>query len=124
ALELAREQQREPAAHRGADDHLRTAAERGKDRAAFLEPAADRAVDERALRFAVARIVEADERAPALVREARQRRRLDALHVRLEAAEPEQPGRRAGERAHREGTRIGALPDLDEPQRLGHRILP
>src|SRR5262249_7585423 len=84
-------------------------------------PAADRAVDERALRFTMPRIVEADECAPALLGKARKRRRLGALHVGLEAAEPEQSERCASEHPHRDGARSRARPDIDEFQRLKHR---
>ena len=56
--ELTREQQREPAAHRGADQNLRPVAKSFEDGEAFLEPASDRAVGEPALGLAVPRIVE------------------------------------------------------------------
>src|SRR5262249_3635221 len=86
-------------------------------------PAADRAIDELALRFAMTRIVEPDQRTPALVGETRKRRRLGAPHVGLEAAHPEQPGRGAGNRPHRDGAGIATAADIDKFQRLGHRIL-
>ncbi len=44
--DLARQQQRHPAAHRGTDHDLRPAAELREHRQALLEPAADRAVGE------------------------------------------------------------------------------
>src|SRR4029077_9225023 len=105
------------------DQHLRPAAAGEEHRDAFLKPAPDRAVDEFALRLAMPRIVETNECASPLRRKAGERGRLGALHVRLEAAEPEQAGWRAGERTHRDGARAGACPDIDELQRLGHRTL-
>ena len=59
ACAVARQQQRQPAAHRRADHHLRALGELRVDRDALLQPAADGAVIEVAARFAVAGIVEA-----------------------------------------------------------------
>ena len=58
--DLARQQQRHPAAHRRADHDLRARAEPLEHRDAFFQPAPDRAVDEGAAGFAVAGIIEPD----------------------------------------------------------------
>ena len=79
--------------------HLRPAAEGVEHRDAFLEPAADRAVGEVAARFAMAGIVEAHHGAAVLARPAIERLGLGALHVGLEAAEPEQARRRCRARS-------------------------
>ena len=60
------------------------------DREAFLQPAADGAVGEVAARFAVAGIIEPHAGAALSLGPAVERLRLGALHVGLEAAEPEQ----------------------------------
>ena len=90
--QFARQQQRHPAAHRRADHDLRPAAEPVEHRDALLEPAPDGAVGERAAGFAMAGIIEPDAGAAMRGRPLVQRQRLGALHVRIEAAEPEQPG--------------------------------
>src|SRR5690606_38545782 len=82
----------QPPAHGRADHYLRTAGKRRVDGDALLEPAADGAVEEIAARLAVTGIVKAHAGAPALLRPPVERLRLGALHVGLEAAEPEQPG--------------------------------
>ena len=114
ACDFARQQQRHPAAHRRADHDLRAAAELLEHRDALLQPAPDGAVDEGAAGFAMAGIVEPDAGAAVLRGPRVQRQRLGALHVGIEAAEPEQPGRGCPcGRAPRSGART-ALADLDE----------
>src|SRR5262249_43737807 len=89
---------------------------------AVLQPAADGAVREGPARLAVARIVEADDR-PALVpRPGVERRGLGPFHVGVEAAQPEQAGRRALARANRNAARGGAGSHVNEFQAtIAHR---
>ena len=110
-FELARQQQRQPAAHRRADQHLRALGEALEHRGAVLQPAADGAVGEVAAGFAVAGIIEPDAGAAVFAGPVVERHRLGALHVGLEAAEPEQPGRgRRPAPAPRSGARPGRFP--------------
>src|SRR5712692_5324157 len=95
ARQLARQQQRQPPSHRRADHNLRPAAKGIEHGERFLEPAADRAVGEIAAGFAVAGIVEARDRPAVVPRPQIERLGLGALHVRFEAAHPEQAGCRA-----------------------------
>ena len=62
----------------------------------------------------MAGIIEPDAGAAVLGGPRIQRHRLGALHVRIEAAEPEQPGRAAGAGAHRDAAPAVVLADLDE----------
>ena len=87
-------QQRQPTAHRRADQNLRAAAAGVEHRKTVGKPAADRTVGESAFGFAMAGIVEPHATALFALRPFRQRHRLGALHVGLVAAEPEQAGRR------------------------------
>ncbi len=126
ALQLSRQQQREPAAHRRADQHLRALGEALEHRGAVLKPAADGAVGEFAAGFAVAGIVEPDAGAAVLAGPVVERDGLGALHVGLEAAEPEQPRRRAVPDPHRDPARgrpvptsIGTFRTLFRRHRLG-----
>jgi hypothetical protein len=89
--QFAHQQQRQPAAHRRPDQHLRAFGEGPVHRYAFLEPAADGAVGEVAARFAMAGIVEAQAGAAIGLRPGVERRGLGAFHVGLEAAQPDQP---------------------------------
>ena len=81
-------EQRDPAAHRRADQNLRTLAASVEYREAIGEPAADRAVSEGALRFAMAGIVEPQAGAALAARPIGERGRLGAGHVGLVAAKP------------------------------------
>ena len=104
--QFAHQQQRQPAAHRGADQDLRAAAAGVEHREAVGEPAADRAVRERAAGFAVPRIIETHDGAAFFLRPGVERRGLGALHVGFVAAEPDQPRRRAVALADREGALV------------------
>jgi hypothetical protein len=106
-LEFAQQQERDPAAHGRADDHLRPAAERVENREAVLDPGCDRAIGEIAGRFAVPGVVEAHAGAPLLRGPGGKRLRLGATHVRLEPSEPKQPGCVARLRPHGDPARPG-----------------
>src|SRR5690349_18733019 len=103
-----------------------------KHREAVGEPATDGAVDESAARFAVAGIVEPDTGPAPLGGPGVQRHCLGALHVRIEAAEPEQAGALSRSRTgtNREPARRLALADVDEGWRVngilgsGHGSIP
>ena len=62
----------------------------------------------------MAGIIEPDAAAAVLGRPGVQRQRLGALHVRIEATEPEQPGGRAFAGAYRDSAPVIAFADLDE----------
>src|SRR5581483_752622 len=82
------------------------------------QPAPDGALDEVAAGFAMAGIVEPHAGAAVLGRPGVERQRLGALHVRLEAAEPEQPGCAPGAGAYRD-TPGGRAADVDEDRLIG-----
>ncbi len=86
------EEQGDPAAHGGADEHLRAARQRLHRIARVLRPVADRAVVEAARGLAMAGIIEAEERAAPPLRPAGQMRRLGAPHVAAKAAQEHHPG--------------------------------
>lgn len=85
-------QERDPAAHRRADEHLRPRGPRVEDSERILGPVADRAIEEVAGTGAVAGIVEPQEGPPACPRPALEEERLGAGHVRPEAAEEDDAG--------------------------------
>jgi translation initiation factor IF-3 len=116
--QFARQKQRHPSAHRGADYHLRAVAELIEDRDAFLQPSPDGALGEVPAGFTVAGIVEPDAGAVALGRPCIERQRLGPLHVRFEAAEPEKPGRCAVADADRNTARRACLADIDKHRDL------
>ena len=90
ALQVAVDQQGEPAAHRGAHQDARPLAV-GEDHVdGLLQPFRDRAVDEQSARCAVAGIVEAQAGAAGFARQGCQGLRLGALHVGLVAAQPDE----------------------------------
>jgi hypothetical protein len=81
--------QRDPCAHRGANQDLPAVREMAEDGEALRKPVRDGAVGKGAARFAVTGIVVAQE-SPALpARPFRQLLGLGAQHVRLVAAEPD-----------------------------------
>ena len=92
------QQQRDPAAHRGTDQHLRAVRLRGDHAGGVLRPAADGAVLEAAARTAVTRIVEAQEGRAARLAPAGEEFRLAARHVAVEATQ-EDNARAAARRA-------------------------
>src|ERR1700723_3642097 len=93
--QLARQQQRHPPAHGGADPPLRAFAEPAKYREALFQPAPNITVDKIAAGFAVAGIVESDKGALVLGRPRIQRHRFGPQHVGFEATEPEKARRAA-----------------------------
>src|SRR6185437_5672035 len=115
-----------PAAHRGTNHDLWAAAKLLEHGHALFQPAADGALDELAAGFAMAGIVETHADAAMLGRPGIERQRLGASHVRVEAAEPEQPGRDAGTGAHGDPAHGTALTDLDkggiwrDGRKIGH----
>ena len=110
--EPPRGEQGKPAAHRRSDQHLRPL-RRGDRREAVLEPRADRAVLEPAARFAMAGIIEAQERAAVLGGPAVERLRLRRQHVRPEPAEPDETGTVAGPPAQRDLAPCGPGADTE-----------
>src|SRR5262249_59645486 len=109
-------QQRNPPAHRRADQHLRPLAAGLEHREAVLEPAADRAVGEIASRLAVAGIVEPHAGAIFLRGEAVERLRLGPLHVRFESAKPNEPRPPALALPYCDATRIRGGSNVEEFQ--------
>ena len=124
--QLARQQQRHPAAHRRADrrsaGRRRTASNTARLSSSQrpMVPSAKRAAG-----FAMAGIVEADAGAALFGGPGVERQRLGALHVGIEAAQPEQPGRGAGARRarrsgagrHRSPTSMKPVPGRMPPNR-------
>ena len=98
--QLPRKQQSEPAAHGGADHHLRSAAAGIEYGQAFLKPSADGSVGEIAPGLAMAGIVEARHGAAMVPRPLVEGLRLGAFHVGLESPEPEQARARSLARPH------------------------
>ena len=88
--QLAVEQQRQPAAHAGADEDARPSAFRVNMWQDCSSQCRDGAVDEQPARRAMAGIVEAEAGAPGFPRQCGQRLGLGALHVGFEAAQPEE----------------------------------
>src|SRR3569623_1339006 len=88
----ARQQQRHPSAHRGADQYLLAIAAGLDYGVSFLEPRADGAVLEVAAGFAMPRIIETDAGAAVVLRIGIKLTRLGAQHVRLESTEPDEAG--------------------------------
>ena len=122
--QFAHEQQRQPAAHGGADHYLRTTAEGVEHRQAFLQPAADGALGEDAAGFPMSGIIEAGHGAALFCRPSEQGLRLGSPHVGLEAAEPKQAGRGAGPRAHCDRAGVGPRSNVQEFQgTIGHWCL-
>ena len=134
------EKQRQPAAHRGADQHLRLGGEGVEDRFRLFEPARDRAVLEAALGASVAGIVEARRGAAFLRRPEVERLRLASPPCRSEnrrarrCPAPCRAGRRTAieraaspsptERCFNRGSLILLLPDSEPSSRCGKRPMP
>jgi carboxylate-amine ligase len=120
AQALAQEE-RQPAAHGGADQDLRAAGEGGEHRVGFLQPARDGAVLELSLGAAVTGIVEADAGVAGGFRPAIERLRLAAGHVGAKAAEPEEAGALSLARQDGDPPRLAGAADLHMFQsRLAH----
>src|ERR1019366_9763965 len=105
------------AKERAAPD-LGAGAELLEHRDGLFQPAPNGAIDERAAGFAMAGIIEPDAGPVPLGGPRIQRDRLGAPHVRIEAAEPEQPGRGACAGAHRDAARAGIVAALEEGRLL------
>src|SRR5205085_8762021 len=94
---------------------LRPPAAGVEHRERLFQPPADGAVDKSATRFAVAGIVEADTGSAMALRPLVECDRLGALHVGIEAGQPEQAGFRASTGPHRYSARRRA--DFEERHR-------
>ena len=90
--EMTRQQQRQPAAHRTADQNLRPLRRGLKNRDALGQPVANAAVDKSPFRRAMAGIIEPQAGASLRLRPFGEKLRLGPAHVRREAAEPDQTG--------------------------------
>jgi hypothetical protein len=90
------QQQRDPAAHRRADDDLGPLGQRIERGQGVGEPGADATVGEFPVRFAVARIVETQAGLAARPGECLDRHRLRSGHVGHEPGAEDDPGRLAG----------------------------
>ncbi len=127
--EFARQEQRHPPAHRGTDHHLRAGAKLLEDRNTFFQPLADGAVGEIPAGFTMAGIVEPNAGTVVFRSPSVQRQGLGALHVRLEAAEPEKPGGRPLPDTDSDTAGRGRLADFDKKRVLracrgaGHGIV-
>src|SRR5262249_3888071 len=113
--QFTHQEQRDPSTHRRADHDLRALAEGVEHAEGFLEPAADRAVGEDAAGFAMTGVIEAHASAAVRQRPRMQGRGLGAIHVGIEATEPEQPGPATGRGAERDPRRRRA--DLQKRRR-------
>ncbi|MCY1503250.1 hypothetical protein D9M68_373700 [compost metagenome] len=126
--ELLDDPQRNPAAHRRADQHDAARRRPINDRKALLEPARDRAIGEGAAGGAVTGIVEAHAGRAPFHGIALDLDRLGAGHVRTIASEPDQRRLPGGllrvAYAHRDPALSRIRADLDEADfRLGWRIV-
>jgi hypothetical protein len=122
--EFAREQQRDPAAHGGADQNLRANGEGLEHGARFLEPARHGAVLEAAAGFAVTGIVEAHDGAAGFLRVRGECLGLGASHVGLEAAKPHEAGRGALTHATATGRAAPPVPTLNRCNISSLMVLP
>ena len=117
--QLAGQQQRQPAAERRADDHLRPRGGR-KHRERFLEPAAHRAIEEIAARQAIAGVIEAGDGETFFRAERIERRRLGPPHVGAVAVEPENARRSPWPAQHGDAPRGIALAHVQVLKRGFH----
>ena len=122
-------QQRDPAAHRGADQDQRPFGQPVDHGQRILGPAADRAVLEPAAAGAVAGVVEPQHRLAALGAERRERGRLVAGHVAAEAGQEDHGGAapvlpRPGQfHAIAAIEPSGGLPSAPRPMRRAHGVI-